>query len=268
MSLVKVKKDKPIQYHFLERIQHKDKLYDDMNDAFTSSEIQSGKWNVLKCYDGIRHYKVTILQVKRKRYIMIEKDEKEHDILDSQLVMQYDSTKAHKDVSICFADIKSFTKICSTMKPVQVRDFLRTLFKRFDLLCKKYNIHKIETIGDCYLSVAGLVDDYNPQENANNMFTCAKEMIKEAYVLKVEIRIGIHTGSVISGVIDEDMPRSCLFGDAVNVASRMESLGMPMHIHVSEDTYMLLRDKSNFVERNVDVKGKGIMKTYMYKYNF
>jgi class 3 adenylate cyclase len=188
--------------------------------------------------------------------------------------------RQHTNVTICFADVRGFTSMCSSLKPEHVMSFLNKLFGGFDLLLKKHDIFKLETVGDCYVTVSGLMTLNNdgsyvlePKDAvvaANNMLAFAKDMMDTAFVTRlpgtndhVEMRVGIHTGDVTSGIIDNVMPKFCLFGDAMNTASRMESTGKPMHIHVSEPTYALANIKKNFRRRSTDVKGKGEMTTYM-----
>lgn len=190
-------------------------------------------------------------------------------------------SRTHKNVTICFADIRGFTSTCSTMNPSDIMQFLNKLFGKFDLLLRKHDIFKLETVGDCYVTVSGLLtqnadgeyiivdSQKDPTIAAENMVAFAKDMIATAYSTtipgtnsNVEMRVGIHTGDVTSGIIDNEMPRFCLFGDAMNMASRMETTGKPMHIHVSEQTYALLRNKRCFVRQSVDVKGKGEKMTY------
>jgi hypothetical protein len=145
----------------------------------------------------------------------------------------------HKGVTICFADIRGFTSTCSALDPKDVMVFLNQLFGQFDVLLKKHDIFKLETVGDCYVSVAGLMvhnedGEYVLDEakdasvSAENMVAFARDMIRTAFKThipgtnqNVEMRVGIHTGDVTSGIIDNAMPKFCLFGDAMNMASRM-----------------------------------------------
>jgi class 3 adenylate cyclase len=192
----------------------------------------------------------------------------------------------HKGVTICFADIRGFTSTCSRLAPEDVMQFLNHLFGLFDVLLKKHGLFKLETVGDCYVSVAGLMAHNDDGENvlildgendasiaAENMVEFARDMIQTAFKTRipgtnqnVELRVGIHTGDVMSGIIDNAMPKFCLFGDAMNMASRMESAGRPMHIHVSDATYGLLKSnksKEGFGRLSLDIKGKGEMTTHL-----
>lgn len=204
-------------------------------------------------------------------------------IIDALYRNRLDSlSRHHKNITICFADIKGFTDLCSTLKPSKIMGFLNALFGEFDSLLVKYNIFKLETVGDCYVTVSGLVNhkengDYIVEQMdsvlaAENMLNFAKDMINRAYRIRipgklnhVELRVGINSGDVTSGVIDNTMPKFCLFGDAMNMASRMETTGKAMHIHVSSSTYSLLSDKEKekFVKVNTFIKGKGEIETYL-----
>lgn len=191
-----------------------------------------------------------------------------------------DIARHHKNVTICFADIRGFTNTCSTLQPEDVMLFLNSLFGDFDMLLKKHGIFKLETVGDCYVTVAGLMGQNNDGDyvleandasvSAENMVAFAKDMISTAYGTRipgtrknVEMRVGVHTGDVTSGIIDCAMPKFSLFGDAMNMASRMETTGKPMHVHVSEATYSLLKNKQSFIRLSTNIKGKGEHTTYM-----
>ncbi|CAM1332064.1 Uncharacterised protein g10761 [Pycnogonum litorale] len=175
-------------------------------------------------------------------------------------------------VTIFFSDIVGFTAMSSDSSPRQVVDFLNDLYTCFDTIINDFNVYKVETIGDAYMVVSGL-----PERNGKNH---AKEIAKMALSLlkavenfkirhqpeeKLKLRIGIHTGSCCAGVVGKTMPRYCLFGDTVNTASRMETTGLPHHIHVSPDTKHVLDVFGTFVlnpRGEIDVKGKGKMFTY------
>ncbi|TGK32395.1 adenylate/guanylate cyclase domain-containing protein [Leptospira gomenensis] len=171
-------------------------------------------------------------------------------------------------VSILFADIENFTGISQKIAPEILVHFLNDVFSHFDFLAEKYGMEKIKTIGDAYMAVAGIpIWHENHAENAMRM---ALEMqtfvknIRDPTGTPLKIRIGIHSGPVVAGVIGRRKFAYDLWGDAVNTASRLESHGLPGRIQISESTYDLLTDKSPLeISRSVDVKGKGVMKTYL-----
>lgn len=171
------------------------------------------------------------------------------------------------NVSVLFADIVGFTKITSTSSPETIIFALNDLFSRFDERAQTLGIEKIKTIGDAYMAVCGLPEP-NPL-HASAMIQFARGMLLdiEQYnltsALKFKMRIGINSGEVIAGVIGKSKFIYDLWGDTVNVASRMEASGIPGSIHVSEETWNLAKDTVCFTDQvTVDVKGKGTMKTY------
>jgi len=145
---------------------------------------------------------------------------------------------------------------------------LNELFSLFDKLAEQHGLEKIKTIGDAYMVVAGI-----PQpvaDHATAIAHMATDMVNglEAYAKRtgseLGIRIGIHTGSVVAGVIGTKKFIYDLWGDTVNTASRMESTGVPGRVQVSEATYLLLKDQFELEERGeIEVKGKGKMRTYL-----
>ncbi|GFR46779.1 hypothetical protein Agub_g8408 [Astrephomene gubernaculifera] len=197
--------------------------------------------------------------------------------------MQQYMARAHDEVTVLFADIVSFTTMCGQVAPHQVMALLNDLFTLFDALVERHKVYKVETVGDCYMVCGGLVeedaegfrcvkqgvDPLHAQKVlafATDMLAAARTVQLPSSGLPVRLRVGLHSGPVMSGVVGRKMPRFCLFGDTVNVASRMESTGVPGAIHVSARTRDLLGPlKQAFQPRGeVTVKGKGSMFTYLY----
>jgi class 3 adenylate cyclase len=171
------------------------------------------------------------------------------------------------DVTILFADIVGFTPLSARLPPIEMVNLLNQIFSKFDQLAQQYGLEKIKTIGDAYMVVGGLpVPSDNHAEAIAHM---ALDMQQAIHCFQTEpgesfqIRIGINTGSVVAGVIGINKFIYDLWGDAVNVASRMESSGIPGKIQVTQETYQRLKDKFEFEERGaIVVKGKGKMTTY------
>jgi len=170
------------------------------------------------------------------------------------------------DVTVLFADIVGFTEISSSASPVELVELLNRIFSVFDQLSEHYGLEKIKTIGDAYLVVGGLPQ---PQENhaqAIAEMALVMQASTEKFTFRgqaIALRIGINTGPVIAGVIGRKKFTYDLWGDTVNVASRMESSGMPGKIQVAEATYQLLKHEYQFSERGIiPIKGKGDMMTY------
>ncbi|KAL3317685.1 Guanylate cyclase soluble subunit beta-2, partial [Cichlidogyrus casuarinus] len=175
-----------------------------------------------------------------------------------------------KCCTILFSDIVTFTNIASQCSPMQVVNMLNSLYSLFDKACARTTAYK--TIGDAYMVVGGVPepDDRHAEiiaEQAMLMMIQASEVCSPATGKPLQIRVGMHSGPVVTGVVGERMPRYCLFGDTVNVASRMESHSIPGHIHCSNTTYELLKSsKYEFVPRGpTEIKGKGVMQTYFLK---
>jgi adenylate cyclase len=171
------------------------------------------------------------------------------------------------NVTIMFADIVNFTNIAAEISPIELVSSLNQIFSTFDRLAQKYGVEKIKTIGDAYMVVGGL-----PTPSDNHAWAIAKmalEMQQAICELQVstgknfQLRIGINTGSVVAGVIGLKKFSYDLWGDAVNLASRMESHGAVGKIQVSEATYMVLKEQFQFEKRGViQVKGRGEVVTY------
>lgn len=214
-------------------------------------------------------------------YYFISKNKQEHDRAENLLLnilpepiaerlKRNPSTIAdgYKLVSILFADIENFTVISQKVSPETLVHFLNDVFSHFDLMAEKYGMEKIKTIGDAYMAVSG-IPIWN-KDHAENAMKMAIEMQKFVKTLNdpsgkpLRMRIGIHSGPVVAGVIGKKKFAYDLWGDAVNTASRLESHGVPGRIQISETTYDLLEDTSPLeIRRLIDVKGKGEMRTYL-----
>ncbi|MFB2836241.1 adenylate/guanylate cyclase domain-containing protein [Floridanema evergladense] len=171
------------------------------------------------------------------------------------------------EVTVMFADIVGFTNLCSRVSATELVEILNEIFSEFDQLVEKHNLEKIKTIGDAYMVVAGL-----PKARADHAIEIAEMALdiqttiaqyNEETNNSLNIRIGINSGDVVAGVIGKKKFTYDLWGDTVNIASRMESHGLPGKIQVTEATYQYLRDRYLFEQRgNITIKGKGEMLTY------
>ena len=173
-------------------------------------------------------------------------------------------------VSILFADIVDFTSLSAKMPPTELVDLLNEMFSAFDKLTTWHNLEKIKTIGDSYMVAGGLLD--TAPNHAEAIADLALDMqlaiskFRQEDGQPFQVRIGINTGPVVAGVIGIKKFSYDLWGDTVNVASRMESQGKPNEIQVTKDTYELIKDKFFFdKEEEITVKGKGKMKTYILR---
>ena len=174
-----------------------------------------------------------------------------------------------ENASVLFADIVGFTKITSTLDADTIVGALNSLYSRIDERAKREGIEKIKTIGDSYMAAAGLFGNEPAEKNALALINFARGMLQDiedfnaTSNVKLFMRIGINSGNLIAGVIGKTKFVYDIWGDTVNVASRMESSGQTSKIHVSESTMSLIKD-SKFSAESVDmeIKGKGVMKTY------
>ena len=174
---------------------------------------------------------------------------------------------AHDSVTILFADLSGFTAMSRTMPATRLVTILNSIFSELDRIIHRHGVEKIKTIGDCYMVAAGL--PAKRSDHAEALVTVAFEMLEalyavnEAHGLDLKVRIGLNSGNVVAGVIGLRKFTYDLWGDAVNIASRMESTGETGRIHVSENTARLLPSAFELEERGlVDVKGAGSMLTY------
>jgi class 3 adenylate cyclase/CheY-like chemotaxis protein len=179
--------------------------------------------------------------------------------------------RKHEETSVLFADIKGFTTIAENMSPDMLVTQLDEIFRGFDNITGKYNLEKIKTIGDAYMCAAGLPQD--DDEHALNAVRAAIDMqnfITELGRSKIiqdlpmfEIRIGINSGSVVSGVVGTKKFVYDIWGDTVNLASQMEKQGVPGKINISENTYALVKNNFTCTPRGkIAVKSKGEVNMY------
>ncbi|PNH02565.1 Guanylate cyclase soluble subunit beta-2 [Tetrabaena socialis] len=202
----------------------------------------------------------------------------------TQLPLAQGSTSVatyHPMVTILFSDIIGFTSMCTEIPATSVMTFLNRLYSQLDSLCDVYGVYKVETIGDCYMVAGGLMtrdaDGFmtvrGPEAGVDELHA-AKAMQREASRVMlpttgtpVQMRIGLHSGPVTSGIVGSKMPRFCLFGDTVNTASRMESTCPPGAVHVSAATRECLPDEEWESTGGLQVKGKGFMNTFRWQPN-
>ena len=175
-----------------------------------------------------------------------------------------------ESATVLFADIVGFTSLAARISPLELVDFLNQIFSKFDELTERHGLEKIKTSGDAYMVAGGLpVQRADHAEAIADMALDMQDAIAHFQTDRGEpfqIRIGIHTGPVVAGVIGTKKFIYDLWGDTVNVASRMECQGLPGYIQVTTDIYEQLKDRYLFEERGaIAVKGKGDMITYWLK---
>merc|ERR550532_3141260 len=200
-------------------------------------------------------------QQKKLADVMKKSDDLISQMLPKQVADELAKGKTNQEicqtydmVTMLFSDIVTFTVICSKLKPLQVVQLLNNMYTLFDFLCDQNAVYKVETIGDAYLIVAGC-----PNKAANHALKIcdmAFDMMDGITMLKVpgsgddiHMRIGIHSGPVVAGVVGLKMPRYCLFGVNVGLTEKFESNSKPDKIHISEKTQELLSAQYKVEER-------------------
>ena len=183
----------------------------------------------------------------------------------------YTTAKSFDEVTVLFSDIKGFTSVAENMTAQELVREINTYFSAFDGVIQKYGLEKIKTIGDAYVAVGGL-----PEKNSatvQNVVEAAIAMQEEIGKLKqerisankpyFELRIGIHTGPVVAGVVGIKKFQYDIWGDTVNLAARMEQSGVPGKINISQHTYELVKEQFNCVHRGkIEAKNKGEIDMY------
>ncbi|XP_045491342.1 receptor-type guanylate cyclase Gyc76C-like isoform X1 [Colias croceus] len=219
--------------------------------------------------------------VNERTRLLIEEKQKTEDLLHRMLpksVARRLTTgegvepESFDSVTIYFSDIVGFTAMSAESTPLQVVNFLNDLYTVFDRIIRGYDVYKVETIGDAYMVVSGL-PIRNNDRHVGEIASMALELLNAVKSHKIshrpneilKLRIGIHTGAVVAGVVGLTMPRYCLFGDTVNTASRMESNGEPLRIHISPSCKQALDKLGGYIVEprgSIPIKGKGVLQTY------
>uniref|UniRef100_A0A0N4Z104 Guanylate cyclase n=1 Tax=Parastrongyloides trichosuri TaxID=131310 RepID=A0A0N4Z104_PARTI len=248
-------------------------------------EMNSGKSKNLMdhVFSMLENHTTSLEEEIHERTKELVEEKKKADILLSRMLpasvaekLKAGSTvtpEMYDSVTIFFSDVVSFTTLASKCTPLQVVNLLNNLYTTFDTIINEHDVYKVETIGDGYLCVSGLPNK-NGFLHVKEIADLSLELIKSLEDFKIShlpneklrIRVGIHSGSCVAGVVGLTMPRYCLFGDTVNTASRMESNGKPNSIHMSSDAHKLLTEEiGGYITElrgEVIIKGKGVMTTY------
>lgn len=224
-------------------------------------------------------YRSTIYQKKLRREIELEKQRSEElllNILPSETALElkekgYVAAQSYELVTVMFTDFKDFTKVSEQMTPKEVVAEIDKIYREFDRIIGTYNIEKIKTIGDAYMCAGGLprsnqthaLDVVAAAIDIRSFIQAEKEKNIQQHVPYFDIRIGIHTGPIVAGVVGIKKFSYDIWGDTVNTASRMESSGEVGKINVSESTYSFIKEKYNCSYRGkITAKNKGEIDMY------
>jgi class 3 adenylate cyclase len=238
----------------------------------------------------LMEYRHKIEESERDRQVKLARFQEQekilHNILPAQIadrIVSGEKTIAdsHEHVSVFFSDIVGFTKLSQQVSAQELVGMLNGIFTQFDQLARKHGLEKIKTIGDAYMAVCGAPISMDNHAERTALFALDVAELMNNYQTellgKVSVRIGLHSGSVVAGIIGENKFAYDMWGDAVNTASRMESHGEAGKIHVSEEfkhavetlhatsshAETLHATSLQFIGRGeMDIKGKGIMNTY------
>ena len=195
--------------------------------------------------------------------------------LEENYICDVNDYKKYNYICVLFTDIVSYTELAKKYDETIIYKLLNEIYTRFDLIVSKYkNIQKIETIGDAYMVVGNLYkkDDNDKNEVIDNIIKLGIDFINEIKKIStpdnvpLQLRIGIHIGNVIVGILGKEVPRLCVIGNTVNIASRLQSTAEPNTIQLSRHIFELIDEiepKYNFViKENVFLKNIGSVTTY------
>lgn len=269
-SIAHVEKRRKLQIQHRQVVQKKEKQRNlILGIGFLILVVAGGLWSRL------------IYVRKSKAALQIEKDLSEHlllNILPEEIAQElkqkgYVDAQDFDTASILFTDFKSFTETAAKLRPQELVEEINTYFKAFDTIIDQYGIEKIKTIGDAYMAAGGL-----PKPDANSVkktilagiemqeFVSKRKLENEKLSKPAfEMRVGIHVGPIVAGIVGVKKFQYDIWGDTVNTASRMESNGAVGKVNISHDVYQLIKDDKGFVfeyRGNIDVKGKGRMEMY------
>ena len=193
-------------------------------------------------------------------------EETAHELKENGKVL----AKKFESVTVLFTDFKGFTQYAENLSPEKLVESVDFYFSKFDEIMGKYNLEKIKTVGDAYMCAGGL--PFATEDHAHKMVQAAFEIadfvneskkIHAANEIRFDIRIGINTGPVVAGVVGSRKFSYDIWGDTVNIASRMESNSEPGKINISANTYELIKDTFDCDYRGeIEVKNRGMMKMY------
>jgi class 3 adenylate cyclase len=252
-------------------------LMQNLSASYWSMEKAGNQAGFLFC--GIAMGSVAFQVINRaERNLAIERDRSDRLLTNILPVPIAERLKQSHDLiaddfaetTVLFADIVGFTRYTDTVSPKQLISLLNSVFTKFDDLSQKHRAEKIKTIGDAYMAVAGV--PIQSSNHAEQMAALALDMLQVIVQhnrdtgQSLQIRIGLHSGPVVAGVIGKQKFAYDLWGDTVNTAARMEAHGIAGEIQVTPETRALLKPNYHLEERGwIDIKGKGLIQVYLLK---
>jgi len=166
--------------------------------------------------------------------------------------------RRHENVAVLFADVVNFTSYCDKHEPEDVVSRLDALFVLFEQVTEAHGLEKIKTVGDAFMAAAGLLRDTNDSLAA--LVRCGLELATVSRQLEWDTRVGIHFGPVVAGIVGQERYQFDIWGDTVNVAARMASIGRAGHVTLTQDVWRLIADQFNgALLGELEVAGKGVI---------
>ena len=220
-------------------------------------------------------WSLSVLIDRSEESLMAEQkksDDLLHNILPATIVKDLKETgktipKRHQNVTVLFTDFEGFTELVASIPAITLVNELNDIFGRFDEIMEETGVEKIETIGDAYMAACGL--DEETTDHAANCITAAQKMLSfleernKSHEITWKMRVGIHSGTTVAGVVGKKKFAYDLFGDTINTASRIESASEPGRINISSTTYELVKHDFSCLSRGkIFAKGKGELEMY------
>ncbi len=218
---------------------------------------------------------LSVLIDKSEESLMAEQkksDDLLHNILPANIIRDLKESgktipKRHKNVTVLFTDFQGFTELVASISAITLVNELNDIFGRFDEIMEETEVEKIETIGDAYMAACGLEKEMT--NHAANCISAAQMMLSyleernKSHEIRWRMRVGIHSGTAVAGVVGKKKFAYDLFGDTINTASRIESAGEAGKINISSSTYELVKDDFICIPRGkIFAKGKGNLEMY------
>ncbi len=223
-------------------------------------------------------WSLSVLIDKTEEFLMIEQQKSDdllHNILPANIIRDLKESgktipKRHNNVTILFTDFEGFTKLVASISAITLVNELNDIFGRFDEIMEETEVEKIETIGDAYMAACGLEKEI--PNHAAKCIRAAQKMLSyleernKSHEIVWRMRVGIHSGTIVAGVVGKKKFAYDLFGDTINTASRIESAGVAGKINISSSTYELVKNDFTCLPRGkIFAKGKGELEMYFVK---